>query len=240
MNKYATEFHATTNVLLQQFGYDEHPSEIKEHLEQIRSLKDELSRTPVNGPIEIHETVLPLLKRVLLARRRTIAEEVQTRKSEAIHTEVITMLEARKAPLDKMLSSSVMEKVLAIHVPTLSDYLSIRRLNELEPGAYPTNRFFDEKFRILQAFSQFFPDLASYRRQCELRSISLVVAFLDIDNFKEFNTKYSEARVDQDILPRFMQVLEAQVFSHGYAYRYGGDEYIILLPNCSRSTAATF
>ncbi len=64
------------------------------------------------------------------------------------------------------------------------------------------------------------------------------VAYIDIDDFKKFNTTYGEPQVDRDVLPRFMSALEAHLFSHGYAYRYGGDEYVALLPNrsCSQAT----
>src|SRR5205809_4649024 len=31
-----------------------------------------------------------------------------------------------------------------------------------------------------------------------------------------------------------MQTVEAHVFHHGYAYRQGGDEYLILIPSLSR------
>jgi diguanylate cyclase (GGDEF)-like protein len=34
--------------------------------------------------------------------------------------------------------------------------------------------------------------------------------------------------------------LEAHMFSHGYAYRYGGDEYVALIPNMEADLAATF
>src|SRR6516162_9933128 len=59
-----------------------------------------------------------------------------------------------------------------------------------------------------------------------LRGIILAIAFLDIDDFKTFNTKYGETKIDLNLLPRFMQALEAHVYHHGHAYRQGGDEYL--------------
>ena len=52
----------------------------------------------------------------------------------------------------------------------------------------------------------------------------LAVAFLDIDDFKRFNSDYGETKVDRNLLTRFMQVLEAHVYHHGFAYRQGGKE----------------
>ena len=84
------------------------------------------------------------------------------------------------------------------------------------------------------------PDLAYFRVKCELRDQSVSVAYVDIDEFKSFNDKYGHERVDRDILPRFMSEIEGVVFSRGFAYRIGGDEYLILLPNMSRGSAIRF
>ena len=64
--------------------------------------------------------------------------------------------------------------------------------------------------------------------------------YLDIDDFKKFNTAHGETEIDRRVLPRFMQALESHVFQHGFAYRYGGDEYVMLLPSLSREIAIRF
>ena len=64
-----------------------------------------------------------------------------------------------------------------------------------------------------------------------MRGILIAVAYLDIDKFKDFNTEKGEPYVDRHVLPKFMRLLEAHVYLRGYAYRYGGDEYCILLNN---------
>jgi GGDEF domain-containing protein len=46
--------------------------------------------------------------------------------------------------------------------------------------------------------------------------------------------------VDRNLLPRFMQTMEAHVYHHGQAYRQGGDEYLILLPSLSATLAIEF
>lgn len=57
--------------------------------------------------------------------------------------------------------------------------------------------------------------------------------FLDIDHFKELNTKYTETKVDKTILPDFYRLLLEIVDPYGYVYLVGGDEMVILLNNCS-------
>lgn len=44
-----------------------------------------------------------------------------------------------------------------------------------------------------------------------------------------------EVEVDRKILPRFMRTIEAHVFARGFAYRFGGDEYVLLIPQGCRS-----
>jgi diguanylate cyclase (GGDEF)-like protein len=62
----------------------------------------------------------------------------------------------------------------------------------------------------------------------------------DIDKFKQFNIDYTETKVDRNLLPRFLQTVEAHVYHHGYAYQEGGDEVMILIPSLSRILAIAF
>ena len=101
-------------------------------------------------------------------------------------------------------------------------------------------RQYDEKFHILQAPQLFLPDLTYFRARCDDRETPLAIAFVDIDDFKKFNTSHGETKVDRNVLPRFMQTIEAHLFHHGFAYRQGGDEYLILLPSLSRPLAVAF
>ena len=68
----------------------------------------------------------------------------------------------------------------------------------------------------------------------------MAIAFVDIDDFKSLNSRYTETKVDRNVLPRFMQAIEAHVFHHGHAYRQGGDEYLVLLPSLSRALSIAF
>lgn len=101
------------------------------------------------------------------------------------------------------------------------------------------DRIFDDKFHILHPASLFKPDLKYYRATCGLRGAPVVVAFLDIDDFKTFNTEFGALEVDRNLLPVFMGELEAHLYARGYGYKFGGDEYVVLLPNCSGEAAKT-
>ncbi|HEY9285596.1 MAG TPA: GGDEF domain-containing protein [Pyrinomonadaceae bacterium] len=126
-------------------------------------------------------------------------------------------------------------------MPRLTDYLPVKLVEEKPWGPSQLgDRVYDEKFGILQAPLQPFADMEFYRRRCAIRGRGVVVAYLDIDKFKDFNRAYLETKVDHLVLPRFMEAVEAHVYAHGFAYRYGGDEYALLLPNMDAELAAAF
>lgn len=128
-----------------------------------------------------------------------------------------------------------------MRLPRAKDFLP---LQHIEQSAISESRLaprqYDEKFHILQAPALFLPDLAYFRARCEIRDAPLTVAFLDIDDFKRFNSAHGETRVDRNLLPRFMQTVEAHVYHHGFAYRQGGDEYLVMLPSLSKELAIAF
>ena len=67
--------------------------------------------------------------------------------------------------------------------------------------------------------------------------IPVSIAFLDIDKFKDFNSEVGETHVDRHVLPVFMRAVEAHIYGHGFAYRFGGDEYALLMPNADADLA---
>jgi len=140
-----------------------------------------------------------------------------------------------------MVEADWFQKIEPMRLPRSKDFLPIQYIEqssfsqiELAPREY------DEKFHILQAPALFLQDLAYLRAKCEIRDTQLTVAFLDIDDFKRLNEKHTETKVDRAVLSLFMQILEAHVYHHGFAYRQGGDEYLILLPSLSQSLALAF
>lgn len=185
---------------------------------------------------------LPILKRALLFQRKLIHERQEGFRSktpsEMIHRQINDMTSV----VDGLLFDEEMEGVEPTRIPVLTDYLTISATYQVmdDKRLAPPKPTFDEKFGILQAPGTFFDGLRHYRHEGELRNCGVTVAYLDIDDFKRFNTLYTEPVVDSLVLPRIMQTLEAHVYAHGYAYRFGGDEYTILLPNMSPTAVVRF
>ncbi len=56
----------------------------------------------------------------------------------------------------------------------------------------------------------------------------IAIAMIDLDRFKEYNDKYGHLAGDQ-LLKKISQILR-DVIKDGYVTRYGGDEFIVVLP----------
>jgi len=52
-----------------------------------------------------------------------------------------------------------------------------------------------------------------------------------ISTIQVLNTRFTEFVVDQEILIPFQQLLSTACLHRGEAYRHGGEEFLILLPN---------
>jgi len=226
------------------------PVELREVLEELDVMTRQLAVRPsVFSPspseawpsTNVHGVHARLLKRVVLAQRRALAQDMDAPRQKTTHREAIQWLERELRVLDQIMTSEWFLEARPARIPRLTDYMSIRFAEALRPElAREPVREVDDKFRVLAAASSLLPDLAWYRARCELRDASVTLAYLDIDDFKAFNTRWGETRVDRDLLPPFMELLEAHTFAHGHAYRFGGDEYVVLLPNTDGAWALAF
>jgi diguanylate cyclase (GGDEF)-like protein len=182
-----------------------------------------------------------LVKQMLLRYRRQRAAQTELYREKTFHAGLIQTLEEEINSLDAVVQTEWFHKIEPLRLPRAKDFLPVQYLEQSAISRIQLPpRQYDEKFHILQAPALFLPDLAYFRARCEVRDAPLTVAFLDIDDFKRFTTAHGETKVDRNLLPRFMQTVEAHVYHHGFAYRQGGDEYLMLLPSLSKELAIAF
>lgn len=68
--------------------------------------------------------------------------------------------------------------------------------------------------------------------KCRRYDRSLAFLMIDIDRFKEINDRYSHQKGDQ-VLKEVAKLLEENVRSADTVVRYGGDEFLIMMPETS-------
>lgn len=66
----------------------------------------------------------------------------------------------------------------------------------------------------------------------------LSLLLLDIDNFKEFNDTFGHLEGDK-VLVRFSQIIKSCLRINDSAYRYGGEEFTVILPETNGEEAKT-
>jgi diguanylate cyclase (GGDEF)-like protein len=70
----------------------------------------------------------------------------------------------------------------------------------------------------------------------ERRGASLAVLMLDLDHFKQVNDRHGHAAGDA-VLREVGRLLQARLRRMDLACRYGGEELIVLMPDCTASEA---
>ena len=65
----------------------------------------------------------------------------------------------------------------------------------------------------------------------------MTIVMLDVDNFKEFNDSFGHEAGDV-ALQDLCQMLKTHIRSEDVACRYGGDEFVLILPDTSAEVAA--
>lgn len=99
---------------------------------------------------------------------------------------------------------------------------------------------FDQKFKILLSAGQARIDFEIWANELGLTGRSIAILFIDIDNFKGFNTKHTETVIDETLLPDTMKLINILAKHRGTAYRQGGEEFLVILPNYDRTEASAF
>jgi diguanylate cyclase (GGDEF)-like protein len=189
---------------------------------------------------DLPAALVPLFKALFLRARLAKARELDQQRSKTTNPQVITALEEKLKVYDGVIREEWFQTAVPEYPLSLSDVLTLERVEQLDLGTRFPERHYDEKFHILQAPSLFLPDLHYYRAKCGVRDIPVAMAFMDIDKFKDFNTAVGETHIDRHVLPVFMRAAEAHIYGHGYAYRFGGDEYALLMPNADADLAMAF
>lgn len=74
--------------------------------------------------------------------------------------------------------------------------------------------------------------------RCKRTKMTISMLIIDIDNFKELNDKFGHAKGDELLMLASQTLKKAHKRDSDIIARYGGDEFIFLLPDCTCDGAA--
>jgi diguanylate cyclase (GGDEF)-like protein len=101
----------------------------------------------------------------------------------------------------------------------------------------PSTDELDDRLPLLR--TKFFePDRERFVKEAIEDGFPLALVIIDVDNFGQFN-KIHSLEVGNEVLIAVSNALKDRTRGKGKAYRYGGDEMVILLPNYSKPEAIT-
>ncbi len=213
------------------------PPDLARLIEVTTSLQSGVIQGRDDLPLLFSDEQLSILRSGLALHRRAVAERVETTQGRLVTPEQIASVKGEVEPLDSLLASPFLERVNPLPLPRFATYLTAYGRKDLThiPELSPEEA--EPKHRILLSSSLIPHDVATYRHHCEDRRLPFAVVFADVDDFKVYNTAKGEVYVDRFVLPPVLNAVEAACYGHGRAYRYGGDEFVLLLPNAAEPVA---
>lgn len=75
-----------------------------------------------------------------------------------------------------------------------------------------------------------FTKLTNQDSQCEKLDSSIVMILIDLDHFKTINDKFGH-RIGDEVLTQVSQIINDACRSCGWAFRFGGEEFCLLIPD---------
>ncbi|UDM07005.1 diguanylate cyclase [Halomonas sp. NyZ770] len=109
----------------------------------------------------------------------------------------------------------------------LNDYTQLEQRSRIDPLTQLANRAWLEE-QLRERFAL-----------CRAQQRTLSVVFIDLDHFKVLNDRYGHQAGDQ-VLAQFGSTLSALTRAGDLAGRYGGEEFLVLLPDETARTAEHF
>lgn len=221
------------SVFTEETGYNAViPQQVATIQQDLVNLGDLFARGIQNEAVRFEGNLNGLIKSAILRARNAAAVRIDESKRAIIAHEQLEHFDSQLTKYDEFLNQVWFQEAEPRRVPRLTDFLTVTRAEARLRLQQPA-REYDQKFQVLLSPGLISADLDYYRQTCGLRDRPVSLAYLDIDDFKNFNNKYTEHVVDRDLLPFFARAVESHVYGHGHAYQKGGDEYMIVLPNAN-------
>ena len=139
----------------------------------------------------------------------------------------------------------LVDRVYSESTGMLADYRDLSnlvlRLRTFVGSRPSLSKELEQKFRILFSPAQEQVDFDLWQAEGQgLDGYTVGVLFIDIDKFKVLNSKLTESVVDEAVMPPFQHLVRDVCLQKGCAYRHGGEEFVVLLPNAGLEEVKNF
>ena len=214
------------------------PQQLTDFSAQLSKLQEALQLgSAIDSAVSIPMGLAPVLATAAAYYRRRFVTDLERQRARAVAGELLRNIDSAKAPLDELLTAEWYLATKPLRLPRLRQYVAESRFETERQTLAPPPRHFDDKFGILWSASHLLPDLEQVRNDCGERFTPVAIGFVDVDGLKALNSELGETWVDALILPPLMRSIERAVYGHGYAYRYGGDEFVLVTPSTNDQLA---
>ena len=107
------------------------------------------------------------------------------------------------------------------------EYIARTRLEQMSSTDFLTNAVTRERLE---------KEARRWMSFCRRQGLPLCLAFVDVDNLKRINDQHSHAAGDV-VLKKIAELMQNQLRNSDTIARWGGDEFVLLLPNVSLQNA---
>ncbi|MCA1928155.1 MAG: diguanylate cyclase [Calditerrivibrio sp.] len=203
-----------TNIL------DENSKVLKHDIEEDKLLIDQLG--DVNSKV-INESSLEKLKQVVLSKIDDLSKEINKKIDNK--TVVLDHLEKEKEVVNKELTEyRTKEAELERLKKDVERY-------KMESVTDPLTSLFNRKFMAKKIMEEI--------ERCKRYGSTFSLIFLDIDDFKKINDVYGHI-IGDFVLKYLSDIIKSELRKADYAFRYGGEEMVILLAETGIENAIKF
>lgn len=203
-----------TNIL------DENSRVLKDDIENDKELVNQL--VDVNGMI-INESSIDKLKQIVLSKMDELSKEISSKIDNK--SVVLNHLEKEKEIVNKELSEyRAKESELERLKKDVERY-------KMESVTDPLTSLFNRKFMTKKIMEEI--------ERCKRYGATFSLIFLDIDDFKKINDIYGHI-IGDFVLKYLSDIIKSELRKTDYAFRYGGEEMVILLSETGIENAIKF
>lgn len=150
-------------------------------------------------------------------------------------TQTEDLTEALEAGADDFVSKPYDRGVLSARIRAGKRIIEGREKLRESEERYRELSMIDELTRLYNR-RYFFDSLKLEISRSQRYGYPLSIAILDIDRFKDYNDSYGHVSGDE-LLKSFAGIIKTKIRKSDIACRYGGDEFVIMLPRADASQA---